>query len=78
MLIEDGISLNGAIGTMYMDPFLKVSSSRDEIVAQIKVLSHIKNTSDPTNSFLVASKSSIRIGIASNLILIDIGEADLL
>ena len=54
---------------------LKVSSSRDKTVAQIMVLlSHIINIRDPGNNFLDVSKSAIRIGSVSNLILIDTKE----
>ena len=54
---------------------IKLCSSRDETVAQIMVLlSHIINTRDPVNNFFDVSKSAIRMGSVSNLILIDTKE----
>ena len=66
----------GATGDISIElSLMKVCSSLDETVAQIMVLlSHIINTRDPVNNFLDVSKSAIRIGSVSNLILIDAKE----
>ena len=66
----------GAIGDTSIElSLLKVCSSLDETVAQIMVLlSHIINTRDPVNNFFDVSKSAIRMGRVSNLILTDIKE----
>ena len=72
--IVESISRNGTLGVTVIVFFRRLSSLRSIIVAQIMMLSQMRQTSDPASNFFVLSESSILKGRLSNSKLNVIGE----